>query len=76
MALWIGADSAQRQAITAASHVIDQRLKADPVNEGESRPNGRRITIVPPLAVRYRVEDDGLTVNVMHVQLFGRRKKN
>jgi hypothetical protein len=73
--LWTRADSIQRQAITAASPLLEQRLKIDPANEGESRPGGRRITFVPPLAVRFQIEADGQTVTVLHVRLFGRRKK-
>ena len=73
--LWMQADSTQRQAITAASHALEQRLKRDPANEGESRPGGRRITFIPPLAVRFQIEADGQTVTVLHVRLFGRRKK-
>ena len=46
--LWTRADESQRQAITTASHTIDQRLGTDPIREGESRPGGRRITFVPP----------------------------
>lgn len=72
---WIQADSTQRQAITAACHILEQRLLKDPANEGESRPGGRRITFVPPLAVRFQIEGDGQTVTVLHVRLFGRRKK-
>jgi hypothetical protein len=73
--LWTQSDSAQRQAITSASHNLEQRLRSDPANEGESRPGGRRITFVAPLAVRFQVEADGQTVTVLHVRLFGRRKK-
>lgn len=73
MTLWTQADSTQRQAITAASHVIEQRLSRDPFNEGESRPGGRRITFVAPLAVRFQVEPDGQTVTVLHVRMFRRR---
>jgi hypothetical protein len=73
--LWMQADSIQRQSITSDSHVLEQRLKSDPANEGESRPGERRITFVPPLAVRFQVESDGQTVTVLHVRLFGRRKK-
>src|SRR5437016_1781735 len=47
--LWTQADSSQRQAITAASHAIDQRLSKDPHNEGESRSGGFRIMFAPPL---------------------------
>jgi hypothetical protein len=61
--------------ITQATHAIEQRLGSDPLNEGESRPGGRRITFVPPLAVRFRIESDGRSVIVLHVRMFGQRKK-
>jgi len=73
--LWIQADSTQRQAITRASQVVEQRLRSDPVNEGESRSGGRRITFVSPLVVRFQIEADDQTVTILHVRLFGRRKK-
>lgn len=72
--LWTQADSATRQALTAASHTIDRRLARDPLNEGESRPRGRRIAFFPPLAVLFRVENDGQTVSVLHLRLFHRAK--
>ena len=40
MTLWLQADSTLRQALTAASHQIDQRLSHDPANVGESRTAG------------------------------------
>ena len=70
---WMQADSTRRQAITAASHALDNRLMSDPANEGESRADGIRITFVPPLAVHFRIEADGQTVTVLHVRLYGRR---
>jgi len=73
--LWLQADAAQRQAITAACHTLDQRLGSDPLNEGESRAGGSRITFVSPLAVRFRIEADGRTVTVLHVRVFGRRAR-
>ena len=69
--LWTTADSSLRQAITTASNVADQRLQLDPMNEGESRAQGRRITFVAPLAIVFRV--DGRTVSVLQVRLFRRR---
>ncbi len=71
--MWADADGAQRQAIAAASHAIDEQLRRAPENEGESRSGGRRITFVPPLAVTFAVESDRRTVTVLHVQLFRRR---
>jgi len=71
--LWIRADSVQRQAITTASHLIDQRLQADPYAEGESRPGGRRVLLVAPLGITFRIEADGQTVSVLCVWLFRQR---
>ena len=73
--LWTQADATLRQALTAASHAIDQRLQSDPLQEGESRFRGRRITFVPPLAVTFRVEADGQTVTVVEIRLFRRRSR-
>jgi hypothetical protein len=69
---WLQADSAERKAITAASHEIDQRLRKDPRNEGESRTKNRRIMFVQPLVVIFRVEKDGKTVSVLQIRLFRR----
>jgi WD40 repeat protein len=46
--IWTQADSAERQAITRATHLIDQQLQQDPDNQGESRPKGRRVLFAPP----------------------------
>lgn len=72
-ALWVSANSAERKAITAASHQVDQRLRRDPENEGESRPKGRRIMFEAPLAVVFRIEPDGRTVSVLQVRMFRKR---
>jgi len=71
---WTMAASTERQAITAASHALEQRLAEDPAQEGESRSKGRRITFVPPLAVTFRVEADARTVTVVQVRVFRQRK--
>lgn len=65
--LWLKADSAQRQMITSATGSIDRRLAADPANEGESRPGGRRISFAPPLGVAFRVDQGRATVSVLRV---------
>jgi len=73
--LWTQADSATRRTLTAASHEIDTRLESDPETESESRPFGRRITFVSPLAVIFRVEADGETVTVVSIRMFRTRSK-
>jgi len=49
--LWMQADSALRQAITAATHAIDQELQVDPYRQSESREDDERVLFVYPLAV-------------------------
>jgi hypothetical protein len=63
--LWL--QSSDRQAITTASNVLDQRLRLDPENEGESRPQGRRILFCKPLGIYFRVLRDQRLVQVLHV---------
>jgi hypothetical protein len=66
--LWLS--SSERDAVTAASHIIDQNLQLDPLSQGESRPGGRRILFEAPLGVIYRVEEQDSIVRVLHVWLF------
>jgi len=75
MAIWMQADSALRQAITAATHQIDQKLQSDPHASGESRPEGTRIFFIAPLGIIFRVEQDDKTVSVLRVWLFQKRQK-
>jgi hypothetical protein len=70
---WTSADSDLRRLITAASYQIDQELRTRPEALGESRPKGRRIMFVPPLAVTYRIEADGRTVLVSQIRMLRRR---
>jgi hypothetical protein len=72
---WLQADSAQRKAITAASHKIDKGLQQDPLNVGESRAGGRRIEFFAPLAVTFEVDDEAKTVTILHVRVYGKRPK-
>jgi hypothetical protein len=66
--LWLNATD--RGAITKAPHAIDQRLRDDPLDDGESRPGGRRILFETPLAVLYRVIEQDMFVHVLHVWLY------
>jgi hypothetical protein len=62
---WLQASD--RNAVTTASSEIDHRLERNPTNEGESRPAGRRILIVRPLAVIYRVDEPNREVHVLRL---------
>jgi hypothetical protein len=64
--LWI--DSTDRESFTLAADQIDKLLQHDPDSVGESRAAGRRILIVPPLAVTYRVLPDDRLVQVSNVR--------
>ena len=67
-AAWLAA--ADRNAVTAASHRIDQVLAADPLNFGESRASSvNRIGYVPPLGFTFDVVVDDQTVYVTAVWL-------
>ena len=72
--LWTNANAAARSAITAATSAIDQMLAADPKHAGESRFGGRRILIVYPLAVLFRVSTPQKTAYVVQVHLMTRRR--
>ena len=63
--IWMAASN--RDAVTQAAYVVDQRLKTDPENEGESRTKDRRILFCKPLGVLYRVLGDEQVVQVLHV---------
>ena len=68
--IWTEAPSSVRKAITAASHDIDKHLPNRPDEQGESRPDGRRIAFFPPLGITYRVEVQSSVVIVIHVWRF------
>jgi hypothetical protein len=65
--IWTAADSTTRQSITDASHVIEQVLRGNPEEQGESRPGGRRIMFVGPLGVLFRVRTEKSIVQVLQV---------
>ncbi|MBI3466265.1 MAG: hypothetical protein HY000_24895 [Planctomycetes bacterium] len=50
-------DAADRGAITAAARSIDEQLRIDPTNAGESRSDGLRILLAPPLGVKFTVDE-------------------
>jgi hypothetical protein len=66
--LWL--EASDRNAVTEAAHWIDQRLKSEPENEGESRPDGRRILFAAPLGVIFRAISRDQRVVVSHVWKF------
>jgi hypothetical protein len=71
--LWIQADSVRRQALVAASNSVDQRLRSDPHNEGESREESERVMFVHPLAVRFDIVETSSVVRVLRIWEMKRR---
>ena len=69
--LWM--DASRRRELSDAANAIDLRLGAAPLDEGESREKGRRILLVPPLAVTFEVFPGDCLVRVLHVWRFEKR---
>jgi hypothetical protein len=65
--LWT--EAADRKAITEAANAIDDWLRSDPESRGESRGDGRRILLEPPLGVVFSVQPEDRTVIVLTVWL-------
>lgn len=66
--IWL--EAPDRNAITQSSFEIDERLEDDPDEEGESRFEGRRILLVPPLGVTFRIQEEDRTVLILDVWRF------
>ncbi len=69
--IWVHADD--RNEITQAAHRIDQTLRADPEDAGESRSGEMRLLLAPPLGVLFLVSPDDRRVSVLTVWRFDRR---
>jgi hypothetical protein len=64
--LWFASND--RNALTNAANQIDSLLKTSPESVGESRGESRRIVIIRPLAVTFRVLADDRLVQVGNVR--------
>jgi hypothetical protein len=72
----IWTQASDRTAITAATTRIDQRLRTDPEDQGESRDAGRRILLEAPLGVTFTVQPDDRAVSVLTVWHFDTHRPN
>ena len=66
--LWT--DASARDEITQAAAEIDRTLRDRPMDCGESRPGGERITLAAPLGILYRLNEQDRFVHVLHVWRF------
>jgi len=72
---WLDSDSATRRLINSAVDEIEQMLRSDPPDAGESRPGGRRIMFVTPLAIVFHVEENERLVSVLDLWLIRPRRR-
>lgn len=64
-AIWVR--SGDRDAIANAADFLESELAQDPVNLGESRPNGQRIAHALPLGIRFQIREQDRLVEVLAV---------
>jgi hypothetical protein len=69
--LWMNAPD--RAAVTAAADRIDELLKTDPEQQGESRINEWRLLTVAPLGILFQVFEEDRIVRVIQVWRFRQR---
>lgn len=67
-AAWLA--SADRNAVTAAAHRLDGRLRSDPLHMGESRESSvRRVAFDAPVGIEFEVIEDDKKVRVLGLWL-------
>jgi hypothetical protein len=66
--VWVS--SRRQAAVTRAVDELERRLARNAPAEGESRANGRRIAIEPPLAIIFRVDPAAARVTITRVWEF------
>ncbi|MBY0514741.1 MAG: hypothetical protein K2P78_12605 [Gemmataceae bacterium] len=70
--VYVAATADERERIAAAVEALNARLRSDPLDEGESRSGGRRVTFASVLAVAFRVSVPDRVVRVTSVSRFKR----
>jgi len=73
--IWSNSNAEDRSKLSAAANEIDERLRRNPSECGESREAGRRILLIPPLGAKLRVFPDDRIVCVLEVWRFEKRVK-
>ncbi len=63
--IWTSAQD--RQAVADAANQIDQLLKTDPRQQGESRSGTMRIVFVEPIGIIFDVNEGDRLVSIAHV---------
>ena len=66
--IWM--EAKDRKAVTTAAHSIEFELRHDPNSKGESREFDRRILLVPPLGVLFKVRPEDRFIHVLSIWRF------
>jgi hypothetical protein len=70
-ALYVDATVEERERMAAGVNALNTRLRSDPLNEGESRAGGLRVTFPALLLVTFFVREKDQLVYVPRVQRYG-----
>jgi hypothetical protein len=70
--VYVAATAEERTRVAAAVEALNDRLRRDPLAEGESREGNLRNTFIPILAVTFHVSEKDRVVHVIGIQRFGR----
>lgn len=68
--VWLSA--ADRGLVADAANSMDRLLQLNPEQLGESRESGRRILLINPLAVKFRVYPEDRVVRVLYAWRYDR----
>jgi hypothetical protein len=72
--IWL--EAADCAAITKAVFDIEQALRTDPLNQGESRGGVHRAIAAGPVVVAYEPHPDDLRVEVISIKAFRRKPRS
>ena len=70
--VYVTATPEERKRIAAAVDALNARLQSDPLDEGESRSSGYRVTFPELLCVVFHVSEADRVVRVTRVTRYGR----
>jgi plasmid stabilization system protein ParE len=70
--IYVAAEPTERVRIAAGVDALNARLRSDPLDEGESRSGGTRVTFPALLTVIFHVSEPQREVRVTRVRRYGR----
>lgn len=71
-ALYVAASIEERQRMAGAVAGLNARLRADPLDVGESRDGNTRVAVIALLVVTFVADKSARTVRVVNVRRYGR----